>query len=74
MKEYKTFKKMSGLDSGFSKRHAKRVVAQDVTDNVIVKPLQYYLFDPIVHGAAKGVKVSAATCYSKKGAGHPRDV
>ena len=71
-KTYKTFKKMSEIDSDFTMLDAAQVVKNEGYD-VIDKPLQYYLFDPVLHAATRGQTIESSDCYAYL-IHHPREV
>ena len=72
-KAYKTYKRMSEFDSDFTMEDAAAVVKNASCVEVIDKPFQYYLFDPVLHGKSKGLKIDPDVCYSSVNH-HPREV
>jgi hypothetical protein len=72
-KAYKAYKRMSEFDSDFTMEDAVDVVKNASCAEVIDKPFQYYLFDPVLHGISKGLKIDPDVCYSSA-SHHPREV
>ena len=72
-KAYKTYRRMSEFDSDFTMGDAMDVVQNASCVDVIDKPFQYYLFDPVMHGTSRGVVVDPSVCYSSD-RHNPREV
>lgn len=72
-KAYKTFKRVSEFDSDFTIADAFDVASKDSALNVVDRPLQYYLFDPVLHHASKGVRIDLDKIYASPDR-NPRDV
>jgi hypothetical protein len=72
-KLYKTYKRASEFDSDYTRKDAVDAVNSASCVDFIDKPFQYYLFDPVLHGASMGVVVDPDRCYHSENK-HPREI
>lgn len=72
-KAYKTYKKLSEFDSDFTMSDAQLLVDTGDQNDVLDKPVQYYLFDPVTHDASRGRSVDASSYY-RFAVHHPREI
>jgi hypothetical protein len=72
-KAFKTFKRLSEFDSDFTLFDAVQLVHTESEVDVIDKPFQYYLFDPLSHYAAQGITLASHTVYAGRNH-HPREI